>query len=75
MKKVFVPVSEKIEIVHTKEAGKFTEVSGVALIIYYTLGMGFIEDLLKPILTELHLDHERFFKAFWAHVQKVALSE
>lgn len=75
MQKVYLAVSQKVEVEHTKDDNLLADMRGVAQVIYFLFGQGWVEDLLKPVLTEFGVDHRAFFKAFWNRAEKVALSE
>jgi hypothetical protein len=73
MDTIYLPHSEVCKVEHSSK--NRTELIGAAKLVYYLIGQGWVQDLLKPTLDELHLDKERFFKAFWENVEKIALND
>jgi hypothetical protein len=70
MKTVYVPESDYVKIVHGFQ--KTTGINGLALILEFLIGQGWVEGLIKPVLYELNIDQEKFFKVFWREIEKQA---
>jgi len=62
-------------IVVTQSGKKTANQLDLAKALCFLFGQTAVEDFLMPILKELNLDTERFFKVFWKHVDRVSLSD
>jgi hypothetical protein len=68
MHTIIFPHSDKVTV---KQKGKVTAGTiDLAFALNFMFGQYSVEFFLTPILKELHLDTERFFKVFWKHVDK-----